>query len=153
MFDNPSAHIPLAFVIFLAVGLALLFWWQDFEGLRSSWEYNRRCLTRERLTGEEFYRRFYQCSGLPPELVIGFRQFHADYWNEVPELLRPEDDLFQVNAGADFTDWVVKVEALYGAVFRREGKETYDMPDATFDSMVRFIHRNRRPLPPSVGGI
>jgi hypothetical protein len=150
-FDSPYVH--LAFVIVLGAGVALLFWWQDFDGIRSAWEYHRRCRTRERLTGEEFYRRFYQDSGLPPELVIGFRQFHADFWGEPPEVLRPEDDLFQVNAGADFAGWVAEAESLYGVVFPWEGEGTYDMQDVTFDSLVRFIHRKRQSLPQLAGGI
>jgi hypothetical protein len=152
VFDDP--YTVLAFVIALAVGVALLIWWQDFDGIHSTWEYRRLCRTRERLSGEEFFQRFYQASGIPPELVIGFRQFHADYWGEVPELLRPEDDLFRVNAGADFADWLAKTESLFGVVIRWETKASgYDMPDATFDSLLRLVHRKRPPLSPLAGGI
>jgi hypothetical protein len=140
--DDPHARL-LVFAV-LTVAVAVLCWLLDHDGMRSSYQYHRLCRRRERLSGEEFYRRFYRGSGLPTELVIGFRDFHAGYWGEAPEVLRPEDDLFRVNAGADLAGWVAEVESLYGVAFRWVGAETYDMPDVTFDSMVRFIHREQQ---------
>lgn len=132
---------------FLAIGVVVLLWWQDFDGMRSSWEYHRRCRKRERVSGERFYSRFYQDGELPKELVIRFRDFHAGYWGEDPELLRPEDDLFQVNAGADVAEWVKQVEAQFGVAIRWETRSSgYDMPDATFDSLLRFVNRERQAL-------
>lgn len=97
MFDDAAWHWAL--VAGLAVGVALLMWWQDHDGVRSSWVYHRRVRRRERLTGEEFCTRFYAGSGIPSDLVVAFRDFHAGFWGEDPALLRPEDNLFAVNAG------------------------------------------------------
>ena len=131
----------LIFFCTICVAVAWLFWCEDFDGIRSSWEYHSRCNERERLSGDEFYNRFYQDGGIRPELVISFRNFHARYWEEVPELLRPEDDLFLINSGADYADWVAKVGSQFGVEIRWESEQECDMADASFDSVLRYIHR------------
>jgi hypothetical protein len=142
MFDDPTFR--WVFLAAVAVGVAVLFWWQDHDGIRSAWEYRRRIRTRERLTGEEFYRRFYAGSGIPAELVVAVRDFHAAYWGEDPELLRPEDDLFAVNAGADCAGWVAELRARFGVEVPEslppELRAALPRLDQTFDTVLRCIH-------------
>ncbi len=142
MFDDPTFR--WVFAAALLVGVAILFWWQDFDGIRSSWDYHRRIRTRERLTGEEFYHRFYAHSDIPAELVIAVRDFHASYWGENPELLRPEDDLFAVNAEADFVGWVNEARARFGVILsdgaQVDLRAALPRRDATFDTVLWCIH-------------
>jgi len=142
MFDEPTFRWLI--LAALVVGVALLVWWQDHDGIRSAWEYHRRIRARERLTGEEFYRRFYPDSDIPAELVVAVRDFHAAYWSEDPELLRPEDDLFQVNAGADSAGWVAEARARFGVTVPEsatpELRAGLPALDGTFDSILRCIH-------------
>jgi hypothetical protein len=145
MFDDAVFRWILLAVI--AVGVAILLWWQDFDGMRSAWEYHRRIRTRERLTGDEFYRRFYAGSGMPADLIVAVRDFHASHWGENPELLRPEDDLFAVNAGLDCAEWVREAKARFGVTLS-EGA-TVDLraalpkKEATFDTVLLCIHALR----------
>ncbi|QJW98736.1 hypothetical protein [Frigoriglobus tundricola] len=145
MFDDPAFYwIVMAG---LAVGVALLTWWQDFDGIRSDREYQHRTRKRERLTGAEFFTRFYAESGIPAELVVAFRDFHAGYWGEEPALLRPEDDLFRVHAGADCAGWAAEVQTRFGVVVpERVPPELWavvPVHEPTFDTVLRYIRAVR----------
>lgn len=133
--------LQLVVSIIILVALALLFWRQDFDGIRSSREYHRRRHARESLSAQEFFYRFYRDSGLTPELVISFRQFHATYWAEDPELLRPEDDLFLINSGSDYAAWFAKITLLYEVEIPEKAREGEKIRDRSFDSVLRFIHQ------------
>jgi|GEM_PF-5873648 len=141
MFDEPVSN--WIFLAVIAVSVAVLFWWQDFDGIRSSWEYHRLVRKRERLAGGEFFRRFYVESGFSAELVVAIRDFHAGYWGEDPALLRPEDDLFRVNAGADYAGWVAEVEACFGVTVPEsltpELRAALPALEPTFDMVLRCI--------------
>ena len=146
MIDAP--YFRWVFLAALVVGVAILFWWQDFDGIRSSWEYHRRIRQRERLTGEAFYGRFYAGSGIPSELVVAVRDFHASYWGEDPALLRPEDDLFAVNSGADCAGWEAEARARFGVAPPEQSMPELRVAlprlDSTFDTVLRcidFLHR------------
>ncbi len=142
MFDDPI--FVRTTLVFLAVGVCALFWWQDFDGIRSAWEYHRRIRRRPRLTGAEFYRRFYADSTIPAELVVAVRDFHASFWGENPELLRPEDDLLAVNAVADFAGWAAEVEDRFGVQITErvppDLRAAFGTPDQTFDTLLKIIH-------------
>jgi hypothetical protein len=141
MFDIPDLRWVI--VALLVIGVWLIFWWQDFEGMQSAWEYHRRIRRRERLDNVEFYRRYYATSGIPAELVIAVRDFHASYFGEDPELLRPEDDLFAINAGIDCATWFAEVRTRFGVIvpetFTPELRAALPRLDRTFDSVVRSI--------------
>jgi hypothetical protein len=130
--------------ILLAMGGALLFWWRDFEGMRSAWEYYRRIRQRLRLGSDEFYRRYYAASGIPADLVFAVRDFHASYFGEDPELLRPEDDLFAINAGIDCATWFAEARTRFGVIvpvtFTPELRAALPRLDQSFDTVVRCIH-------------
>jgi hypothetical protein len=128
----------------LGILVAWVMWREDFDGMRSAWEYHRRCRTRERLDGATFFARYYAGSGLPRELVVDFRDFHASYWGEDPARLRPEDDLLRVNSGVDCTDWVQAMDRRYGLALpeRLPCDLTAVLPvtEPTFDALVRCLH-------------
>jgi hypothetical protein len=155
-------RFSLGGVVFLLVivGIYYLFWWQDFEGMRSTFEYHQKIRKRERLSGEAFYQRFYADSGLPPDLVVAVRDFYASYWEEDPELLYPEDDLLICNSGVDLVDWANKAEKLFGVVIPEdlppEIRDNLPRVDQTFDTFVRYIHlaQNQQKLvvDPASGG-
>ena len=147
MFDDPTFR--WVFAAALLVGVAVLFWWQDHDGIRLSWEYHRRIRRREQLTGDEFCRRFYAGGDIPAELVVAVRDFHAAYWGEDSTLLRPGDDLFAVNAGADCAGWVAEARARFGVTVPEtappELRAALPALDGTFDSVLRCIHLLRGP--------
>ncbi len=142
MVDNRV--VASALLLTLLVGVAILSWWTDFDGIRSDWEYRRRIRSRERLGGHEFYHRFYQASGIPEELVVALRDFHASYWEEDPALLRPEDDLLQIHSGADFADYAAKMQALFGVLVPEslppEVRAALPRVESTFDCLLRCVH-------------
>ncbi|MFO0876105.1 MAG: hypothetical protein U0840_01930 [Gemmataceae bacterium] len=132
--------------LFVALGTLVgwVMWREDFDGMRSSWEYHRRCRSREALDGATFFARYYAESGLPREVVVDFRDFHATYWGEDPARLRPEDDLLRVNSGADCTDWVQTMGQRYGLALPeplpRDLTAVLPVTEPTFDALVRCLH-------------
>ncbi|WP_020476290.1 hypothetical protein [Zavarzinella formosa] len=143
-----ETHFRWLFLIALLLAIIVLFWWQDFDGIGSSWRHRRAIRHRERLTGDEFCRRYYLDSEISSELVISFRQFHATFWGKDPELLRPTDDLLQANAGADFAEWSAEVERMFGVELPEETlpelKSFMPKLDWSFDGLLRFIDMMQR---------
>lgn len=139
-----ETYYPWIFLTLSAVAVFWLMWWQDFEGMKSAWIYHRTCRTREKLTGDEFFQKYYAETEIPSELAIGFRQFHATYFSEKPELLRPEDDLFQINSGLDFAEYVALVQEKYGVRLPEkcspELRAALLKIDMSFDCTLRAIH-------------
>jgi hypothetical protein len=141
---NANPVVVWSILLTLALGVAILFWWQDFDGIRSSWEYSRRIRTWERLSGAEFFRRYYYASGIPEELVVALRKFHASYWEEDPELLRPGDDLLRISSGADLVDWAARMHARFGVMVPEslppELRAVLPRVDQSIDCLVRCVH-------------
>jgi hypothetical protein len=140
--------IGIGFVVISAYAIYAVMWWEDFEGIRSSFEYHRLCRERESLSATEFFDRHYRDSGIAADLVTAVRDFHATFFGEDPGLLRPEDDLFQINSGLDCSEWFDEIRDRFQVEFPQKvpPKMEAQLPkvDASFETVLRCIHLLRQ---------
>lgn len=132
------------FVILVTPGALAFIWWamwrENFDGIRSEFEYYRDVKKRPCLTPEEYYRQYYATSDIPRETVDRFMCMQTKFWQEPLETMRPEDDFFMIYAGADFTaDWLVEVENEFRTDLSDDDRR--DVTETSNDTLLRMVHR------------
>jgi hypothetical protein len=113
-----------------------LMWWEDFDGMQSEAVFKRECKTREPLTPDEFFDRYYGDSGIARGLVVKFLQLYCDEWMTESELIRPHDDLIRICGSPDATCFQEAIEKAFAMTF-----DEVDLPNLNgrFDTLVRYI--------------
>jgi hypothetical protein len=122
--------------ITLCWGIWRLMWWEDFEGMQSEAVFKRECRTREPLTPDEFFDRYYRDSGIARELVVRFLVFHCDHWGQSAQMVRPLDDLIRIGGDPCTAEYIRGVEEAFAMTF-----DEADLPNLNgrFDTLVRYI--------------
>lgn len=121
----------------LAAVIWLAMWYEDFDGMRSSWRFYREVKKRSPLEFEEFYREFYAGSGVDEQIVRRMLEVHGGFASVKPERIRPDDNFARV-FDLPFDEVLQDIEEEFAIRFRDE-----DLPnlDGSFDSLVRYVAR------------
>lgn len=134
---EPNVVIFLAVVVSLSPIIYWLMWREDFEGMRSEWQFNRECKRRDRLTSGEFFDHFYGASGVPKDVIARLLELHARIWGVDSELIRPQDNYPQI------TGHFVDAESTFLAFAMEFGIEIpgtdVSRISGTFDSFARYL--------------
>jgi hypothetical protein len=131
-------HITTIVCLYFLIALPIIWWlmWrEDFDGMQSEWRHKQDLKTREALTPDQFYERFYASAGVKRDIVHRALKLHACFWEVDAELIRPQDDYLRINGG-DGSEWIEEIEVAFGLTIPDSDLE---MILGSFDSVVRYV--------------
>ena len=138
MFEKYHGVAFVAYLILSGVGVWLLMWWTDFEGMRSAYHFHLAMRSREALTLQAFCDQHCAGTAIPMSLVEQFLKFEAAYWCVDIKRIRPDDFLMKVfGGGIDLLDYFHDVERRFHISLKRSEIDAWI---GTFDHVLRCLN-------------
>jgi hypothetical protein len=115
--------------------------WPNCPEEKALW---RELRSRSALDDAEFYVRFYQHSGIPKEVITGFRQILRDIYFDGVDQLVPSDDLRYIDVDLGFGEPIYRLERTFRITI---APSEWGKLDYSFDGMIRLVHRRAKGNP------
>ena len=114
-----------------------------FSDLYDEWMFNREVAARDDLESEDFYRRYYEGTGVPQRVVLGVLPIYSKFFGLPARKLRPHDWPPQI-AEFDTEPLVRDIETEFGMSHAK-----WEEVDGSFDSVVRYVAAKILEIEPS----